>query len=233
MNGGDARPGEAAAEPMRPGEVPWLRVALAFAAAFVVGLVGAWIVQLAGWWTAGGDWERRMLVFAHATVSPILDVFFLWMPYLGTNYTMFPFVVIACVLLWRKGYRVSAIHLGVIQLGSALLNFGLKNVLLRPRPDLFEHRGQYAMSAYPSGHSIAITSVLLTAAYLMDRHGWGDWPYYVVGLIFLANNWSRVYLGVHWPTDVLGGIAVGAVWLFAGIMIFRPFYDRYGPVRES
>ena len=211
-------PGTSARATLRA--TPWLRVLLAFIGAFASGIATAWIIQWSGTWLDGADWEHRVLAFAQATVSPVLDPFFYALPFIGTNYTLLPFVVLACAWLWYRRHYTTALHLGVIQLGSLLLNVTLKTLLARPRPDMYDPRGQHGLAAYPSGHSIAITSVGFTIAYLLHRHGNGTWAYWVVGFLFIANNWSRVYLGVHWPTDVVGGVLVGAIWLLGGIRAF-------------
>jgi len=203
---------------------PWLRILLALAAAIAVGLVTAWIIQWTGTWLDGADWEHRLLAFAQTTVSPLLDPLFFLLPFIGTNYTLLPFVVAMVLWLWYRGEHVTALHLLVVQIGSLLLNVTLKTVLARPRPDMYNPRGQHGLAAFPSGHSIAVTSVLVTAAWLLHRHGKGTWGYWVVGVIFVANNWSRVYLGVHWPTDVVGGVLVGGVWLLGTLWAFAPLH---------
>lgn len=208
---------------MRPRD--WALLLVGWVVAFAAGLGSAELIEALGWWL-GTDWEVAVLEFAHATVSPWLDPVFLWIPYFGTNYTLVPFVALAALLLWRSGHRVSALHIAVVQLGSWALNPALKLTIMRPRPELFELRGQFGMSAYPSGHSIAVTSVIFTAAYLMHRHGYGGGWYAVAALIFLINNYSRVYLGVHWPTDALGGVLVGGIWLACTLRVFHPLHVR-------
>ena len=206
--------------------IPWLQGLIAFAAAFAAGLVTAWIIQWTGTWLDGADWEHRLLAYAQTTVSPTLDPFFYALPFIGTNYTLLPFVALACIWLWYRGHFRSALHLGTVQLGSLLLNVVLKTLLARPRPDMYDPRGQHGLAAYPSGHSIAITSVGFTIAYLLHRHGKGTWAYWLVGFLFIANNWSRVYLGVHWPTDVVGGVLVGGMWLIGSIRAFGAPRDK-------
>ena len=145
----------------------------------------------------------------------------------------------AAAAIWmdrRTGPRESrplvAMHLLVVQLGSWALNPALKLTLPRPRPELFEPRGQYALPAYPSGHVIAATAVLFTAAYLIHRSGHGRWGYALAAVLLPLIAWSRVYLAVHWPTDVMGGAVVGAVWLLATLAAFRPAHER-GAMRST
>ena len=223
--------------PVRPasaGEVlratPWLRLLLAFASAFAVGMVTAWIIQGTGTWLDGAEWEHRLLAFAQTTVSAILDPLFFLLPFIGTNYTLLPFVAGVCMYLWYRGEHMTALHLMVVQIGSLVLNVALKTVLARPRPVDYNPRGQHGLAAFPSGHSIAVTSVLITVAWLIDRHGKGKWGYWVVGAIFVANNWSRVYLGVHWPTDVIAGGLAAAAWVTA--CLIARYYAMTRPGKE-
>ena len=141
------------------------------------------LFQALGWWLGGGAWERTFLIAVHETVSKQLDYVMLWLPYLGTNYTLEPFVLIGAIILWRKGFRSAAAHMLAIQTGSALLNPALKFTFNRPLATLFEMRGQFALPAFPSGHSMAVASVMLTAAYLVHHGNTGrNWAYWAVGI---------------------------------------------------
>ncbi len=206
--------------------VPWGAVVLGWVGAASLGGVFGLLVMRLGWWPEGAGWERHTLVLVHATVRPWLDPVFLWIPYAGTNYTLVPFIAAAAVLLWLRGHRFPALHLFIIQLGSWTLNPALKFLLDRPRPDLYPLRGQFAFPSYPSGHSIAVTSVLFTAAYVQWRVSGARWGFVVAAIVFLLNQYSRLYLAVHYPTDIIGGMLIGAVWLASGIAIFGPRYER-------
>jgi undecaprenyl-diphosphatase len=118
------------------------------------------------------------------------------------------------VLLVARDFR-GALHLLLALLGSTWMIFALKGFFERPRPlaDRLTDAGGYS---YPSGHSMAAVVLYVTLALVGSRHFKG--PAYrhmlialavVVTLLVAA---SRVYLGVHYPTDVTSGTALGAGW---------------------
>jgi undecaprenyl-diphosphatase len=199
-------------------QLPWPGLALGWVIAFAAGAAVAFLIRGLGWWP-GAPWERELLVAANRTVGPVLDVIMLTLPLIGTNYTLAPLVAVAAVILWRRGLPAAAVHLAVVQAGSWALNPSLKFTFPRDRPALFEARGQYAFPAYPSGHAIAVVAVLFTAAWLLHRYRGVTWGYWAVGGYFLLNSWSRIYLAVHWPTDVIAGAIVGGIWLLFTIRL--------------
>lgn len=191
--------------------------------AFVVGSAYAWALRGTGDWHTGLPWERALMLRIHALGEPRqLDLVMLSLPWTGTNLTLLPVMVVAAVRLMRRGRGELAAQLLVVTAGSYLLNLGLKHAFDRARPDLWPPRGQFAWPSFPSGHAIVGVSMFYTLAILLHRERGWRWPYVAATVLLLVNLYSRVYLGVHWPTDVIAGVLIGAVWLLCTLLAFRP-----------
>lgn len=119
--------------------------------------------------------------------------------------------------LWRRRW-FDALFLAIAIGGSAGLAFVLKHLIARPRPTAFFRvpEGGYG---FPSGHTMSITTLALASAFLLWRSGLHI-AVKVVSSLLLASGIaavgvSRLVLGVHYPTDVLGSVLLGAAWLTA------------------
>jgi membrane-associated phospholipid phosphatase len=186
-----------------------------------VGAVYALWLEASGDWRVGLPWERALMLSIDRAVPAAFDWLMLGLPWLGTNLTLLPIIALVSLWLWRKEGRGDlALHLVVVSLGSLIMNAVLKDAFGRPRPDLWEHRGQFAWSSYPSGHAIACTSVFFTIALMLFRERHWRWPFAVAAILMIVILYSRLYLGVHWPTDVAGGCLIGLVWLGATAYAF-------------
>ncbi|MFT8246902.1 phosphatase PAP2 family protein [Roseomonas sp. BN140053] len=122
--------------------------------------------------------------------------------------------VVGFLFLTRKR-GAAALVLGAVA-GGMLLSSLLKVVFQRPRPDLVPHAVEVYTASFPSGHAMLSAATYLTLGALLFRvaDGWRVRAY-VLSLAILTTllvGASRVYLGVHWPTDVLAGWCLGAAW---------------------
>jgi undecaprenyl-diphosphatase len=123
--------------------------------------------------------------------------------------------VISFLLIRRQ--RHAALLVLAAAGGGALLMGGLKEAFARPRPQLVPHLfGDVVTPSFPSGHAMAATAVYLTLAALVarlveDRRSKAFVVSVALVLVVLIGG-SRVYLGVHWPSDVLAGWTAGLSW---------------------
>ncbi len=113
--------------------------------------------------------------------------------------------------------RYGAAFYALFSVGSgALVSYLLKHYYERPRPDIVEHLDVIHTASFPSGHATVTTVAYLTLAALVIRF-FPDWRvrlYVLAVAVFVSFivGVSRVYLGVHWPSDVAAGWALGAAW---------------------
>lgn len=147
----------------------------------------------------------------------------LWLEEIGRDLTALGGVALLTILtisvvifLFLQGTVRAAIFVSVAIVGGVFLGTLLKMIFDRPRPDLVPHLSHVYTASFPSGHSLNAAVVYLTLGVLLARLQKGRvLKLYIMGVaatITVAVGISRVYLGVHWPTDVLGGWTAGAVW---------------------
>jgi undecaprenyl-diphosphatase len=135
---------------------------------------------------------------------------------LGSHSVLTLFV--ACVLIFLvliKRYKASLFVLGAA-LGGAMLSHSLKLFFARPRPDIVSHGTHIMTYSFPSGHSMLSATVYLTLGALITelvtRKRLKSYFLIVAMLISFIVGLSRIYLGVHYPSDVLAGWCAGLFW---------------------
>lgn len=157
------------------------------------------------------DWLRQ-------AASPTLTQLVTWITHLATSYVIITVAIVAA--LWFAFVLRLKVHAMILLAtigGSYLLNETLKTLLMRTRPE-WEHWVHATGYSFPSGHTMAAVSFYGMLTYLLYRivcaKGIPAWYIPLIGgVLIIAIGMSRVYLGVHYFTDVLAGFLAGGVWL--------------------
>ncbi len=166
--------------------------------------------------------DEPILHFARSLASDGFDRFFGIVSDLGYHYGVVPLdiaLVVALTLLRRfREATFAAIALG----GSGLLNVSAKMFFARERPSLWESIAPEQTFSFPSGHAMGSATLACVLALLAWRTRW-RWPVVAMaGMFVVLVGLSRVYLGVHYPSDILAGWAAASVWAaFAFLLVFR------------
>ena len=140
-------------------------------------------------------------------------------------------IVAALAFLLHRKRRQAAVLVGTVLMAQVSSEV-LKTLYDRPRPDLVPH-GSYVYSAsFPSGHSMLSAAVYLTLAVLIaslePRRATKALVFVLAAGVMTAVGFSRVYLGVHWPSDVLAGWSAGAAWAFSAWVVLLWLRGRAG-----
>jgi undecaprenyl-diphosphatase len=144
---------------------------------------------------------------------------------LGDISTLTLLTAIVAGYLLIIGKRSTAVFLIIAVAGGALASTLLKATFNRPRPDLVPHLVEVHTTSFPSGHAMNSAVVFLTLGALITRtqadYRARVYILVVAILLTLIIGFSRVYLGVHWPSDVMAGWMVGAAWATLCWMLAR------------
>ena len=158
---------------------------------------------------------------------------------LGNFATLAVLVLTVSTFLWLTRHRFSVALLMIAVTGGAILNMLLKDLFDRPRPTVIEWGTEVATHSFPSGHSMAAAIAYGSVAYLCGRLGpslklrlttWVG-----AAILVLAIGASRVYLGVHYPSDVVAGYIAGLAWtafVISGLTAVR-YLARHKPELEE
>ncbi|MDP9201075.1 MAG: phosphatase PAP2 family protein [Gemmatimonadota bacterium] len=160
--------------------------------------------------------DESVIRWMGAHHSPGLDTVMLEVTALGTGTVVMMVVAVAALFLVLTQHKYSALLLLVSTFGGIVLNGVLKLGFDRPRPSIFVPEVHTVSSSFPSGHAMSAAIVYATVAYLAARlhqRKWARWLVMTAALVLIALiSFSRMYLGVHYPSDVIAGVAIGLGW---------------------
>jgi undecaprenyl-diphosphatase len=195
--------------------------AVSFAAPLLGFAALAWIVVAGG----AADFDAQVRAVAHDLSSPALTNAMLTLTHLGSVAFVSVICVGACGGFYLSGRRESAWLLAAAMVGAALLENGLKFAFQRARPEPFFGLAAPESFSFPSGHSLFSACLYGAIAWLLSAGTANPARRAAIWAIALALiaavGFSRIYLGFHYPSDVLGGWLVSAAWLGA-VSLWNP-----------
>lgn len=174
--------------------------------------------------------DAPLLWRMHALHGPGLDAAFVFISRVGYQWGVIPVdilivLVLAAVRRWRE-----AAFAALSFAGSALLNIASKQFFQRDRPSLWESIAPESTYSFPSGHAMGSMTLAVVVILLAWNTRW-RWPVTVAAVMFaLLVSLSRVYLGVHYPSDILAGWCAALVWV---VGCFLAMFRRRRPWRPA
>jgi undecaprenyl-diphosphatase len=172
--------------------------------------------------------DKQILLTLRELHTPLLDKVMLGFTYMGQPVVLLAICVVLGIVLLSLGERSQATILVIAAAGAAVLNNLLKYIFGRARPLLWERVVDVGQYSFPSGHAMISMVVYGIIGYLLSSK-FPQWRLLIISLTLVlvtGIGLSRLYLGVHWPTDVVAGYAAGLVWLLTCIFSMQVWQDR-------
>ncbi|HEY9632885.1 MAG TPA: phosphatase PAP2 family protein [Coleofasciculaceae cyanobacterium] len=179
------------------------------------------------WENEGGfPWDVPILLAVHSTSSTQMDGFATILTKLGVFWGVFPVAsVIGLVLLLRRRWR-SLTYLLTTLFGSIIINRTAKVLLHRVRPHLWSSPAPELDYGFPSGHAMSSMTLVAALVILSWNSRW-RFPVWLIGSVFVVSiGWTRLYLGVHYPSDILAGWMVSIAWAIGVSLLIRPHLTK-------
>jgi len=198
-----------------------LAAAIWLAAALAVSVFVVWaFAELADGVVEGESrrFDRSVLLWIDTHSPERLDGPMRLITALGYYWVVIPLLAVAVLAFYLKGWRLSATLVLVSTVGSSLLTAVLKAVFGRARPEVLDSGYAASFYSFPSGHATVAVGFYgaLTLILAYRLRGFARWAVVAGGVsLVLLIGFSRVYLGVHYPTDVLAGYLAAPLWVIS------------------
>jgi membrane-associated phospholipid phosphatase len=159
--------------------------------------------------------DRSTLLWIHQFATPQLDRVMLFFTSLGNPPVMVTLFVATLVWLAIKRRSADGIRFAIVCAGGVLINQEMKLFFAKPRPELWHRLITDPSFSFPSGHATGSMVVYGFIAYILAKEfrQYRRYIYPVTSLLIIAIGFSRLYLGVHYPTDIIAGYGIGFLWL--------------------
>ncbi|MBW4421472.1 MAG: phosphatase PAP2 family protein [Myxacorys californica WJT36-NPBG1] len=167
-------------------------------------------------------WDIPILFAVHSAATPQLDVFAKIFTKLGVFWGVTPVATIVGISLLKLKRWRSLTYLLTTLLGSVIINRTAKEFMHRVRPHLWNSLKSEFDYSFPSGHAMSSMSLIAALVVLTWGTAWCGWVLGIGGLFVITIGWTRLYLGVHFPSDILAGWLVSLAWAIGVSLIIRP-----------
>lgn len=177
--------------------------------------------------------DTRILLAIERIHTPLLDRVMLGITFIGDPTVLLIICLGFGIWLLKQGRRATTTTLGVAAVGAIVLNFLLKNLFGRARPELWNRIVDVGYYSFPSGHAMVSLVIYGLLGYILSTQFPRARKFILclTAILVAAIGFSRLYLGVHWPTDVAAGYAAGLVWLIACISSLK-VWRKYRSARQ-
>ena len=166
--------------------------------------------------------DKAVLTWINGNSSPALTTFFVSVTQLGGVIAVTTITLLLIIFMLFKKAKSKAVLIALGVGGASGIAFILKAVFERPRPDLWEWLVHETYFSFPSGHAVGSASLALCIMVLFWQTKWRIPTLIVAALYMGIIGVSRLYLGVHYPTDILGGWLVASAWVaFITALMYR------------
>ncbi|MEO8743140.1 MAG: phosphatase PAP2 family protein [Lysobacteraceae bacterium] len=176
--------------------------------------------------------DAPILLAVHSIASPAFDHVFVFLSAIGYMWGVVPVdVTVILGLALRRHFR-EGLFAGIAIIGSLFLNIAAKHSFERARPALWQSvKPEIGTYSFPSGHAMGSMTIALVLVLLCwhsrSSMAW-RWPTAIIATLFvLLVGLSRIYLGVHYPSDILAGWTAASVWVVGVYGLV--FYGRLRP----
>ena len=170
--------------------------------------------------------DAPILHFAQGIARDGFDRAFLLSSKLGYEWGVVPVDVVLVLALAAMRKLREGLFAGIALIGSASLNLGAKQLFARERPSLWESIAPESTFSFPSGHAMGSITLAMVLVLLAWHTRWRWWITLPMVAFTLMVGLSRVYLGVHFPSDILAGWAVAIAWTVGAYLLVFPHGQR-------
>jgi membrane-associated phospholipid phosphatase len=183
------------------------------------------------------NFDDNFTAYVQSFASPGMDTFMKSITFMGNfEFMIFPFFLVFIYFLFIKPHRWFSIKVPVVAVGSITTNLILKRIYERPRPEI-EHLVQASGLSFPSGHAMFSFSFFGLLIYIcwhfIKNKFWRNVVSMLLLTLTILIGISRVYVGVHYPSDVLAGFSAGLFWLLISLMIITIIEKRLEKVEGN